>query len=300
MAGFDSEEIRAITATMRRNRSRPRDRRRRPGGLIELSRTAYPIIVGDLHSCVGNLREILVHNGNERRIAHGRGILILVGDVVHNDQTGELREMGSSLVALEEVFALMKKYRNRIVYLRGNHDSFDERLVKSGILQGKEFYDYVVRERGSEYAAAVEEYFDALPICVTGPDYLVIHAGPVRGGTTREELINIYEDDDQYWQVQWNRINEFGGTTTSKEYDESDIQAMLRKLGMPEDSQFIVGHNPLWGSGNRTGVWRDVLGIRGHHIIYSGAQTRAPYITFEEGELTVNYAIAPVNEALYV
>jgi hypothetical protein len=208
--------------------------------------------------------------------------------------------MHSSLETLEYVFGLLQKYRNRIVHLRGNHDSFDDRLVKSGIRQGKEFYECVVNERGVDYAEAVEEYFDSLPLCVTGKGYVIMHAGPIRGGATRTELINIYSNEDHYWQVQWNRINEFGGTTSIKEYDGSDVCATLKKLGMSEGDHFIVGHNPLWNTGNRTGVWIDVLGVKGHHILYSGAQTRAPYITFEKGTLTVNYAIAPKAETVYV
>lgn len=300
MARISAAEVRAITATMQRNRQRARDDDGRAGGLVTLPQSAYPIIVGDLHSCVANLKEILGHNDNLRRIRSGKGVLVLLGDLVHNDQSGELREMESSIATLEYVFELFQNYRNRIVHLRGNHDTFDDRLVKSGIRQGQEFYNCVVEKRGSDYADAVREYFDALPLCVLGDGYFIVHAGPVRGGTTRSELINIYGNEDHVWQVQWNRINEFGGTTSLKEYDESDIRATLRKLGLAADSQFIVGHNPLWNNGNRTGVWLNVLGINGHHILYSGAQTMAPYLTFEREGLTVNFAIAQTPEALYV
>lgn len=285
---------------MQRNRLRPRDDDGVAGGLIELPATAYPIVVGDLHSCVSNLQEILEHNANAARLRNGKGVLVLLGDLVHNDQTGELREMYSSVETLEYVFGLFLKYKNRIVHLRGNHDSFNENLVKSGIRQGLEFYNCVVAERGEEYAAAVADYFDALPVCVAGESYLIAHAGPIRGGATRNELINIYSNEDHYWQIQWNRINEFGGTTSAKEYDGEDVRASFEKLGMKEGSQFIVGHNPLWNTGNRTGIWQDVLGIKGHHILYSGAQTRAPYITFDEGELAVNFAIAARQERIYV
>ncbi|HSV55757.1 MAG TPA: hypothetical protein VLH39_01440, partial [Magnetospirillaceae bacterium] len=53
---------------------------------------------------------------------------------------------------------------------------------------------------------------------------------------------------------------------------------------------FIVGHNPLWSDGGRTGVWMDVIGIRNHHILYSGSGSRAPYFTLEEGYLVVRFA----------
>lgn len=300
MAEISASEIRAITATMKRNRQRPRDRDGRAGGLIELPASAHPIIVGDLHSCVENLKLIVADKGNAKRIRSGGGVLVLLGDLVHNDQTGHLREMESSIETLEYAFELFARFRNRLVHLRGNHDSFDERLVKSGIRQGRELYECVVRKRGPEYAAAVDEYFTSLPVCVVGEGYVIVHAGPVRGGATRDELTNIYADPDRYWQILWNRINEFGGTTTSKEYDGSDVRASLKKLGMGAGSQFIVGHNPLWNTGDRTGVWMDVLGIQGHHILYSGRGTRAPYLTVEHGQVAVNFATTETPEVLYV
>jgi predicted phosphodiesterase len=293
------EAIRGITASLLRSPLRPKDREGRAGGLVELDGEARPIIVGDLHACLENLQRILAHDDNDGKIRRGEALLILLGDSVHNDQTGQLREMASSLATLEHIFGLFRRYRNRLVYVRGNHDSFDERLVKSGIAQGQEFHRYVVRERGKPYAAAVAEFFESLPMFVIGRGFVIAHAGPIRGGAEREELIDVRFNPDEYQQLLWNRINEFGGTTTIKEYDGSDVRASLRKLGLPARTHFIVGHNPLWNNGERSGLWRNVLGIEGHHILYSGHGTRAPYLTFQRGRLQVHFAIPETREALY-
>ena len=300
MPGVTPEIIARVISTVRRSKYRPKDERGKPGGLIELPPTMIPIIVGDLHSCLPNLVEILEHNDNEKRIRKGEAILVLLGDTVHNDQTGALREMATSLETLEYIFGLFVKHGSRIVYLRGNHDSFDENLVKSGIRQGLEFRNHVAKERGEEYLAQADSFFENLPVFAIGKGFAITHAGPVRGGSSRDDLVNIYRDRNQYWQLIWNRINEFGGTSSMKEYDGSDVRATRKKLGLAENAPFIVGHNPLWNTGNRTGVWQNVLGIEGHHILYSGAQTRAPYMTFEGGELAVQFAIATEREALYV
>jgi hypothetical protein len=73
---------------------------------------------------------------------------------------------------------------------------------------------------------------------------------------------------------------------------------VLQLLGVPEGTQFIVGHNPLWNDGNKTGVWIDVIGIKGHHIIYSGSGSRAPYFTTEGGTLVVKLAVE-LQEEMY-
>jgi predicted phosphodiesterase len=267
---------------------------------VELGAEERVIIVGDLHACLENLKRILAHQDNDLKIRQGESLLILLGDTVHNDQTGQLREMASSLATLEHIFGLFRRYRQRLIYVRGNHDSFDERLVKSGIAQGQEFRRHVARERGGQYAEAVEEFFEALPMFVIGKGFVIAHAGPIRGGAEREELIDVRFNPDEYQQLMWNRINEFGGTTTIKEYDGSDIRTSLQKLGLPAKTHFVVGHNPLWNNGERSGLWRNVLGIENHHILYSGHGTRAPYLSFQHGKLQVHFAITEAGQALYV
>jgi hypothetical protein len=68
---------------------------------------------------------------------------------------------------------------------------------------------------------------------------------------------------------------------------------------MPEDTHFIVGHNPIWTDGNKTGVWRDVIGIKNHHILYSGYRSAAPYITFIEDSMIVKTAAVEEPEVYY-
>ena len=116
----------------------------------------------------------------------------------------------------------------------------------------------------------------------------------------RSSEINIYYDIDGYNQLMWNRIHEFRGNPSLKEYDEDDIKKMLKKLKLPPDTHFIVGHNPLWNTGDMSGIWLDVLGIKNHHIIYSNLQTLAPYLIFENNKLKKRFAIKPKEEVLYV
>jgi hypothetical protein len=302
MAGkrLKETDIRKVLSTINKSKFRPLDSGGNPGGLVELPGKLRTIVVGDLHACKENLVGILENEGNEREILAGKALLLLVGDTVHNDQTGQFREMASSLEILEYVLELFLEFGERIIYLRGNHDSFDELLVKSGIRQGLEFRQYVEAERGETYVGLVERFFQALPVFAIGNGFVVTHAGPVRGGTYREQLVEIYSDPDKYHQLMWNRINEFRGNPNSKEYAEYDIRRTLQKLELPENTHFVVGHNPLWNTGNDTGVWMDVLGVRNHHILYSGSNTRAPYMVFEKGGLVLKYAKAPEQEALYV
>jgi predicted phosphodiesterase len=269
--------------------------------LIDLEHdTREVIVVGDLHGAAENLRRIVSADENAQGLASGRRILIFLGDAVHNDQTGYMREMESSLETIEEVFSVILEHSGRVYYVRGNHDTFDERVAKNAIQQGKEFRQHLHTQRGKEYVDAVNEFFESLPLFVIGNGYVLTHAGPIRTGCTRQQLIDAQDNPDFVRQLTWNRLHEFRGTPSMKEYDEKDIRAMLRSLELSEDLPFIVGHNPMWQTGNDTGIWRDVIGIRNHIIIYTNLQTRAPYLLIREGKVEERFAIPKQQEKLYV
>lgn len=269
----------------------------KPGGLIELPKGQRPIIVGDLHANLSNLIAILDHDGNRADLDAGKASVLFIGDSVHDDRTGHMREMDGSIDILDYILRLIVEYPRNVYYIRGNHDTFDHRLRKSGIAQGLEFRDAMTARHGEEYSAAVGRFFESLPMFIIGPGFVMTHAGPPRGGLVREELINITRYPEKYHQLMWNRVNEYHGNPSPKEYGESDVRLVLQQLDMAPETQFIVGHNPLWNDGNKTGIWMNVIGIKGHHIIYSGSGSRAPYFTVENGALVVKMAVEFREEA---
>jgi len=262
-----------------------------PGGLIELPENVRPIIIGDLHANLENLIAIIDHDGNRADLDSGRAALLFIGDSVHDDRTGHMRETAGSIAILDYILRLIVDHPRNVYYIRGNHDTFDHRLRKSGIAQGLEFRDAMTASHGEEFASAVGRFFESLPVFIIAGDFVMTHAGPPRGGLVREELINIKKYPEKYHQLLWNRVNEYHGNPSPKEYGEGDIRLVLDLLDVPKDTQFIVGHNPLWNDGNKTGVWLNVIGITGHHIIYSGSGSRAPYFTRENGKLIVKMAV---------
>ncbi len=269
----------------------------KPGGLVLFPEKLRPIVIGDLHANRKNLSYILAHGDNAKDLESGKAACIFIGDAFHDDRTGHMKNMESSIDLLDDILDLFVRYPGKVYYIRGNHDTFDERLRKSGILQGLELKHAIFRLRGADYVGAVGRLFDAMPYAVIGERYVIVHAGPPRGGIVREELVNIEKYPEKLHQLIWTRVNEFhGGNPSLKEYGERDIRLALELLDMPADAHFIVGHNPIWGDGNKTGVWIDVVGIKNHHILYSGYGSVAPYITFIEGEFAVRHALPVAQE----
>ncbi len=294
-------KVAEATEIILKNQYRPLDSYGNPGGLIELSGdNRMAIIIGDLHGSIENLKAIVSHENNRGEIENGESVLIIIGDGLHNDQVGHMREMDSSLKVLDELIHLICTYGERVIYIRGNHDSFEERLVKSGIHQGKEFKDYLLKHRNSKYVQAVDNFFKSLPMFIIGKGWIITHAGPIRNGATRQELIDITDNPYYYEQLMWNRIHEFRGTPSLKEYGDYDIQKMLERLHLPPDTPFIVGHNPMWHTGNTTGIWKDVTGIKNHIIICSNIGTRGPYLKIFNGKIEEKFAVPKKPEAIYV
>jgi len=260
----------------------------RPGGLIEFNENIRPVIIGDLHGAFENLSGIVEKNKDD--LDQGRAYILILGDLVHDDEVGFLREMGPSLKVIDYVFNLIIKYPERIFILRGNHDTFDENLVRHGINQGAELLCHILEKRGIEFAKNVEIFFDSLPVFFIGGEFVAAHAGPVRGGITRDQLVNIRKYKTKYRELIWNRVNEFvGSIPNNKEYGESDIRATLKKINRSVQTTFIVGHNPRWVSEDDSGVWLNILGIKNHHVVYSSKRTNAAYLTIEEGGFVVRF-----------
>ncbi len=286
------KDIEKVISIVENNPDRIKNDYGDPGGLIDLSNQNHEIIIiGDLHGSIENLKAIVDHEDNRKKLKKNNLVLIIIGDGIHNDQVGQMLEMESSLLVLEEVFSLFIKYKDNIIYIRGNHDTFDSRLAKSAIKQGLEFKNHLIEHRGEAYVELVNKFFETLPVFVIGDGYAITHGGPVRHGATKAEIVNIVDNDDYYHQLIWNRIHEFRGTPSLKEYNEEDIRKMNKKMGLPEMTPFIVGHNPMWNTGDRTGIWKDILGFKNHYIIYSNIGTKGPYLLINDGEIKSKFAI---------
>ncbi len=293
------KDIEQAIVILNKNRFRLKDSYGNPGGLLDISSLdKLVIVIGDLHGSIENLRAIVDHDNNRKAIKNGSSILVILGDGMHNDQVGHMREMESSVEVFEELIKLICSYGGNVLYLKGNHDSFEERLAKSAIKQGLEFKLHLLKHRGEEYVKTTHDFFDCLPFFIIGKGYIITHAGPIRNGATRQEIIDIADNTDYQHQLMWNRLHEFRGNPNLKEYGEADIRKMLGRFKLPPDTLFIVGHNPMWHTGNKTGIWRDIIGIKNHIIIYSNIGTNGPYLKIDNGVVHECYAIEK-NEERY-
>ncbi len=274
-----------------------------PGGLIEFPRGEKRefVIVGDLHGSHKNLRAILKDCENLSKIQKNKAVLVILGDAPHNDKTGFAFEMDSSIETMDLIIDLINSYPANVIYLLGNHDTMGPEISKRGIQQGLLYRDALIKARGREYALAMQDFFDALPLFIIHRYFLATHAGPVRGGITRNELVNVRHFENYLWQLTWNRLNETRSTPSMKEYGPEDLEETRRMLGCPPGVPFIVGHNPMWKWGDSDSIWIDILGTHDHVILYDTLETKCPYISVRNSfQYTVKYADLQLKERRFV
>ncbi len=97
----------------------------------------------------------------------------------------------------------------------------------------------------------MQDFFDSLPLFVIHRHFLAVHAGPARGGITRNELVNVRHFENYLWQLTWNRLNETRSTPSMKEYGPDDLDEMRRLLGCPAGHPDLRGAQPHVEVGGR-------------------------------------------------
>ena len=242
----------------------PLDDRGKPGGLIFPPDGLAPLIIGDLHSQVGNLIKILSENHFLDALEQGLLYVILLGDAVHSEIDGEMENMEGSILIMDFIFKLKIRFPAQIFYLRGNHDSFSQEVSKAGVPQGMIWEHQLRKIRGEKYKEEFDRFYSNLPYIVRSDQFIVCHAAPPKAKVSRDLLINTYKYPGLVKELIWNRLRRPGYPAG---YTKMDVVRFRKNLDVAPETPFIVAHNPL---SEDVSVWLDVGNIHNHHIVFSG------------------------------
>jgi predicted phosphodiesterase len=243
---------------------RPKDSRGLPGGLLELPDNMIPIIVGDLHGQVDNLIKILSENSFLDAMKDYEAYMIVLGDAVHSEIDDEMDDFDSSILMMDLICKLKLKFPKQFFYIRGNHDSFSPEVRKAGVPQGILWERAVLKARGKEYKEQMDIFYNSLPLISMSKDFVACHAAPPKAKATRELLINTHQYPGLIRELLWNRLQR---PNYPAGYGRGDIKRFRKALNLPEESQFLVAHNPL---NPDDCIWMNVAKIPNHHIVFSG------------------------------
>lgn len=239
-----------------------------PGGIIQFPDDKTVLILGDIHTIADNLLSALSQGGTLGALERNEACLVLLGDLVHSEDSDELEDMDSSMFMLDLFCLLKRRFPGNIFYIRGNHDSFSPDVGKAGVPQGILMRKELKKHRGKQYLAEVETLFERLALVVAGNEFAACHGGPVRARITRSTLVNAARYPGVQHELVWNRVR---SDTRLGGYGKGSVKRFRAMMNISKHSPLIVGHTPQSTTGT---LWPDVCGITGHHIIYSARTNR--------------------------
>ena len=242
---------------------RATDARGLPGGVLALPKELTPIVVADMHAQVDNLLTVLSQNAFLEALEAGSAALVILGDAVHCEVDGQLRDMESSMLLMDLIFRLKLRFPEQVFYVRGNHDSFSENIAKDGIPQGLLWAKELSERRGTVYLKAMAEFYGLLPYVVVSSDFVACHAAAPKGKVSLEMLIQIHRHPELISELINNRLYR---QNRPQGYNRRDVKRFRRALQVAADTPFIVGHTPIDREGT---LWLNVDGIANHHVLFS-------------------------------
>ncbi len=262
----------------------------RSGGLITLPEELDSVFLGDLHANVDNLLVILSQNHFLVALEKGTAALIVLGDAVHPDEYGMEHEMESSMLIMDLILTLMKRFPNQVYYIRGNHDAFSEEIAKRSVPQGVLWKKALLKVRGPEYLASMERFYNALPYAALSSQYFACHAGAPTCKISRQRLINIRQHPELEHQIVSVRPQKKKALSG---YGHADIKRARKQLELDPETPFVVGHTPL--SDGDT-MWLNAGDIPNHHVLFGACPTEVGVIVFTNKRfLPLRYPAEPLQ-----
>ena len=255
--------IKRVNKLMEKDPCREKDDRGLPGGVVELSPDAIPLLVGDLHAKADNLLVALSQSCFLKALKKGCAALVILGDAVHCEEEGKLEEMESSMLIMDLIFELKLRFPKQVFYLRGNHDSFSEEIGKRGVPQGLLWKKALQKTRGKAYRDEMGRFYDQLPYIAYSKSFIACHAGPPTRSTSRKQLVNIYKYPKLKYELTNNRIRRPNKPTG---YFKSEVKKLRKFFDLAPDTPVIVGHTPLTCDDT---LWERVGEIDNHYVIYA-------------------------------
>ena len=248
---------------------RPRDEKRRPGGVVQLFTDIPTILVPDLHARTDFLYSVFATRvGGEYTLAEklnrGEIQVVCVGDAFHSERRGAARwqealkefkegfkkhkqmdaEMRDSFGVMEMVILAKIAFPRHFHFLKGNHENIANESGEGNhgfrkyALEGPMVFDYVKRFYGEHFLQTYYEFEKNLPLLTVGNSFLVSHAEPATF-YDRRRITNYRDDPEVIEGLTW---------TDNDDAEEGSVEEMLQHFLGPDgatDAIYFGGHRPV-------------------------------------------------------
>lgn len=274
------EVVRDVNKVLATEACREPDDEGAPGGIIRTPDDITVVLMGDIHARVNNLLRVITEGGLLSALERGEASLVLLGDLIHNQESNELEEMESSVFILDLFCMLKLRFPENIFLLHGNHESFSPDVGKGGVPQGVLLRKLLKKRRGRDYVDEIETLFASLAFVVHGNDFAACHGAPVRSRVNRNTLVNIRRYPGIQYEIIWNRLRQ-GNRPAG--YGKGSVKRFRRTLNLSKHAPLIVSHTP---QSVEESLWLNVGDISGHHIVYSANINRIAAMVMRDQQVT--------------
>ncbi|MFC1548380.1 metallophosphoesterase [Candidatus Omnitrophota bacterium] len=266
------------------------------GAVADLPEGVEIIVVGDLHTRIDNLWQILSDNNNLAKIRRGKAILLILGDAPHRskesihwddtkDLIAKLKEMETSVQIMRTIQRLKRESPNGVIYLNGNHDYLSGKagreIARVQIAQGAEFRKELEARFGPEYVQMYEHFLSTNPIMARTPDGFVgVHAAPIKSARSLQEIreLKVMEEDHALvHEAMWSRWKDKQNVLSR--YDERDVNRFLKVV----DGRILVVAHTLEDIEDNSFYAELMPGV--HYVTVACSRGATGYMLFKDGEI---------------
>lgn len=211
------------------------------GLAVEIPPGVDTMLVGDLHARLDNLKKILNHKHNLRKIKEGKLVLVILGDAVHSEK--DLKEMASSVEMMQFIMELKIRFPKQVYYLLGNHDYLSGVAAKDGVQQGFLYRGELEKRYGKEYINQyINNFIRISPIEVVGDGFAANHSGPIMNSSLEE--IELATENKEFSRA----VQDATQSRWQETFGEDYVEAYLESRGQP-NGVMVIGHSPQSGIG---------------------------------------------------
>lgn len=250
---------------------RPRDDRKRPGGVIKLRTECPVIIIPDIHGRSQLLLSVLQLEYDGNTVLHlmqqDRLQILCLGDAFHTEVNCQEqwlkafsefqedfeeheamdREMLLNLRTLEILLRLKVHFGPGFHFLKGNHENISNENENGNYSFGKYAHEGDMVKRwcqkfyGDDYISKMTEYERNLPLLAVGESFLASHAEP-EDYYSYEDILNYRDHPDVVYGLTW---------TTNDRDRLSSVWSMLEDFLPQSDKNekqyYFGGHRHITG-----------------------------------------------------
>ncbi|MBN1698400.1 MAG: metallophosphoesterase [Spirochaetales bacterium] len=293
-------------------RTRPRDTKGLPGGIVYLGHDRRTIIVPDLHTRLGFLNTVLTSGDGLALslLAEGRLQVVCLGDGLHNEQNIQRwllayneyehgfrdhrfmdEEMAEGLGLMEAVMELKCTFPDGFHFLKGNHENIANETGNGNYSfykyaeEGAMVTAYVKKVMGKEFFNAYYRFEKNLPLFAAGRNFLTSHAEPARF-FSEDEIIEYRRNQEAVYGLTW---------TPNNKAKAGSVETMLDHYIAEENREeayYFGGHRPV----------RGLFGKRAHgrYIQIHNPDRYVVAVIKESGGIDLKQSIMGLDDGKYI